>query len=162
MRPALIAVAALGAAAAALALAVLPGAAEPVRLRPDDPAEVALGARIYAESCAACHGARLEGQPRWREPGPDGLRPAPPHDATGHTWHHDGATLFALTRDGLEALLGDAAPETGMPAFAGLLTDAEIRAALSYIKSTWPPEIRARHDAIDAAAAEAADRETRP
>jgi mono/diheme cytochrome c family protein len=31
-----------------------------------------------------------------------------------------------------------------MPAFAGVLSDAEIAAVLSWIKSQWPPEIR-RH-----------------
>jgi mono/diheme cytochrome c family protein len=36
-----------------------------------------------------------------------------------------------------------------MPAYDGILTDADIIAALSYIKSTWPQEIRDRHDAIE-------------
>lgn len=33
-----------------------------------------------------------------------------------------------------------------MPAFGGILTDAEIIAALSYIKSRWPDDMRRRHD----------------
>jgi mono/diheme cytochrome c family protein len=28
--------------------------------------ELAVGARVYAENCASCHGANLEGQPNWR------------------------------------------------------------------------------------------------
>lgn len=61
-------------------------AAAPVHsLRPDDPQVLRVGARIYAQQCAACHGARSEGQPSWRDRGPDGLLPAPPHDASGHT-----------------------------------------------------------------------------
>ena len=119
-----------------------------MRLRPDDAATVAQGAAIYAKHCAACHGAALEGQPDWRVSGPDGLRPAPPHDASGHTWHHDDATLFALTKHGLAGLMADA-PPSAMPAFDGILTDAEILAVLSFIKSTWPAELRARHDAIN-------------
>ncbi|CTQ31418.1 c-type cytochrome [Jannaschia rubra] len=143
-----------GIGVAGLLIAVWPGAeADSPGLRPDDRAEVQLGAAIYAAQCASCHGAGLEGQPDWRSPGPDGALPAPPHDATGHTWHHDDATLITLTRDGVGALLGpDMRVNSGMPVFKDVLTDAEIRAALSYIKSTWPAEVRATHDAINARA----------
>jgi mono/diheme cytochrome c family protein len=125
-----------------------PAGAEAVRLAPDDAEVVALGAEVYAAECAACHGAALEGQPDWRSPGPDGLLPAPPHDASGHTWHHDDATLFTLTKHGLAGLMEDA-PPSGMPAYANVLTDAEIVAVLSHIKSPWPADVRARHDAIN-------------
>ncbi|MGR3542238.1 MAG: c-type cytochrome [Hasllibacter sp.] len=140
---------ALALAGAVLAAALLrPAGAEGVRLRPDDAAVTARGAEVYAAECAACHGAALEGQPDWRAAGPDGLRPAPPHDATGHTWHHDDATLFALTKHGLAGLMPNA-PPSGMPAYEGVLSDGEIVAVLSYIKSTWPADVRARHDAIN-------------
>ena len=127
-------------------------AAEPVALRPDDAPLVALGEAVYAENCASCHGANLEGQtPDWRVPGPDGRLPAPPHDETGHTWHHDGDTLFRLTKHGLSELLGpDSTYESAMPAYEGVLTDEEILAVLSFIKSTWPADVRARHDAMEA------------
>ena len=36
-------------------------------LRPDDAQLVARGHAIYQAHCAACHGARLQGQPNWRE-----------------------------------------------------------------------------------------------
>src|SRR6056297_1420246 len=63
-----------------------------------DEAAVAAGAEIYAEHCAACHGADLEGQvPEWRKRGPDGLMPAPPHDESGHTWHHPDPILIDIT-----------------------------------------------------------------
>ncbi|MBB90587.1 MAG: cytochrome C, partial [Magnetovibrio sp.] len=39
--------------------------------------------------------------------------------------------------------------ESDMPGFDGVLTDAEIVAVLSYIKSTWPASIRARHDDLN-------------
>ena len=48
--------------------------------------DLAGGRILYKEHCASCHGAKLEGQPNWRRIGKDGLLPAPPHDATGHTW----------------------------------------------------------------------------
>lgn len=121
-------------------------------LRPDDAAFVAQGGRLYGQHCASCHGAELEGQPNWRRRGADGLLPAPPHDAGGHTWHHSSAHLIELTRFGPQRFAG---PDyrSAMPAYEGTLSEAEIAAILSFIKSTWPPEIRQRHDAIDAQAA---------
>lgn len=122
-----------------------------VALRPDDAAVVAEGAALYAEHCAACHGADLEGQPDWRQRKADGRLPAPPHDSSGHTWHHSDAQLFALTKYGPAALVGQDY-RSDMPAYEGVLGDREIVAVLSYIKSRWPAEIRRRHDDIGAAA----------
>lgn len=119
-------------------------------LRDTDPEVVALGSDVYEANCASCHGADLEGQPNWRSPGDDGQLPAPPHDETGHTWHHDGETLFQLTKYGVGALIDDPDYASNMPIYEGILTDEEIIAVLSYIKSTWPPEIRAAHDDRDA------------
>ena len=147
----------VGALASALVIAVWAvqereAAAETVVLLPDDAPLVAMGEAVYAANCASCHGANLEGQtPDWRVPGPDGRLPAPPHDETGHTWHHDGDTLFRLTKYGLAELLGpDSDYESAMPAYDGVLTDEEILAVLSYIKSTWPADVRERHDAMEA------------
>jgi mono/diheme cytochrome c family protein len=72
---------------------------------------------------------------------PNGRLPAPPHDATGHTWHHSDAQLFRIVRDGLSAIVPGY--ETDMPAFAGVITDEEIRAVLEFIKSRWPERERA-------------------
>ena len=121
-------------------------------LRPDEPAVVAQGEVVYREACADCHGAELEGQPNWRERRDDGRLPAPPHDASGHTWHHGDALLFQLTKLGPAALAGGSY-ESDMPGFEGVLSDDEIVAALSYIKSRWPPKIRERHDLINRQAA---------
>ena len=139
--------AAVALAGAAVVSASFGEDADAVELRPDDVALVAMGRSVYDANCASCHGANLEGQPNWKIPGPDGKLPAPPHDETGHTWHHDDATLFALTKHGLGAMLGpDSTYESAMPAYEGVLTDREIIAALSYIKSRWPAETRALHD----------------
>lgn len=121
-----------------------------IALRPDDQAYVALGEALYRTNCAYCHGAKLEGQQNWRERRPDGLLPAPPHDATDHTWHHPDQVLFNLTKFGVQPFAG---PDyrSAMPAFQASLSDENILAILSYIKSTWPPEIRQRQDAIDEA-----------
>jgi mono/diheme cytochrome c family protein len=118
------------------------------RIDPDDAAQVALGQAVYAAQCARCHGANLEGQPNWRERMANGRLPAPPHDASGHSWHHPDAVLFGITRHGL----GPYAPAgyaSDMPAFDGVLSDAQIAAALAYIKSRWPAEIRARQAHIN-------------
>ncbi len=91
----------------------------------------------------------LEGQPDWRSPGENGRLPAAPHDASGHTWHHDGDTLFRLTKFGTGALIGDSDYESNMPIYDEVLSDEEIIAVFSYIKSTWPDEIRERHDEME-------------
>lgn len=113
-----------------------------------DAAVVAEGNRIYAEHCAACHGANLEGQPDWRRRLPNGRLPAPPHDATGHTWHHPDLHLFELTKRGPAAFVGRGY-QSDMPAYDGILSDDEIVAVLAYIKSRWPADIRARHDMMN-------------
>lgn len=115
---------------------------------PDDARQVARGKSVYAQHCASCHGARLEGQPNWQDKLPNGRMPAPPHDASGHTWHHPDSMLFGMTKLGL--IPGKFAPpkyESDMPAFGGVLSDDEIWAVLAYIKSSWPREIRkAQHE----------------
>ena len=51
-------------------------------------ADIETGRARYAHHCAACHGAAVDGAPDWQRPGPDRRLPAPPHDETGHSWHH--------------------------------------------------------------------------
>ena len=75
-----------------------------VELRPGDAATLAMGKSVYADHCASCHGANLEGQVNWRERLPTGRLPAPPHDRTGHTWHHPDAQLFDITKRGPAAV----------------------------------------------------------
>ena len=125
---------------------------ERAALRPDDSRLTARGASIYAAQCASCHGANLQGQPNWRERGPDGLLPAPPHDASGHTWHHPDAVLIRITRDGVAAVAGDPNYRTAMPVYRDQLSDEDIVAVLSWIKSRWPAGVRAKHDQINASA----------
>ncbi|MGC2856415.1 c-type cytochrome [Novispirillum sp. DQ9] len=107
---------------------------------PTDAAQVAAGKEVYARHCASCHGADLAGETAdWRTRKASGSLPAPPHDASGHTWHHPDQQLFAITKRGIAPF----APEgyvSDMPAFGGVLSDAEIWAVLAYIKSTWPPD----------------------
>ena len=120
----------------------------PVFADAEDAALVARGQGIYAEHCASCHGARLQGQPNWRQRRPDGRLPAPPHDETGHTWHHADMQLFQITKFGTAAIAG---PDykTDMAGFSEALSDAEIWAVLAYIKSRWPQSVRQRHAEIN-------------
>lgn len=106
------------------------------------------GQALYADNCAVCHGADLEGQPDWRTPNEDGVLPAPPHDETGHTWHHDNSLLFRYTKLGGQAALAERGVtgfKSGMPAFGETLEDDEIWDILAYIRSTWPKRIRTMH-----------------
>lgn len=102
------------------------------------------GRQLYAENCASCHGTNLEGQPEWRSRGSDGKLPAPPHDETGHTWHHGDTLLFNYTKLGGNEVMRRQGIEfdSGMPGFAEILSDDEIQSILSFIKSTWPERER--------------------
>ncbi len=106
--------------------------------------ELELGSALYEQHCAACHGADLEGAPDWQRPGPDGRYPAPPHDETGHTWHHGDQMLFEYTKHGGQAYLDGLGVtfDSGMPAFGDVLRDEEIKAILAFIRSTWPARIQ--------------------
>lgn len=108
------------------------------------------GRQVYADQCAACHGVELEGQPDWRSPLPSGRLPAPPHDENGHTWHHPDAVLFRIVKEGTAAIVGGGY-ESDMPSFADVLSDAEIRAVLDYIKSTWPKREREYQESVSQA-----------
>ena len=119
-----------------LAATVLPVAAQ---------SDLLMGERLYQENCASCHGANLEGQPDWRSRLPNGMLPAPPHDASGHTWHHTDRVLVDIVKRGTAAIVGNGY-ESDMPGFGEVLTDEEITAIIDYIKSTWPDQIRAAQE----------------
>jgi mono/diheme cytochrome c family protein len=113
-----------------------PGGDDP-RSDPRDATKLALGAKLYAQHCSSCHGAKLEGQPNWRARGPNGRLPAPPHDESGHTWHHPDRVLFGITKHGLVPPYAPKDYGSDMLAFGGKLSDEEIWAVLAYIKNHW-------------------------
>ena len=102
-----------------------------------DPARVASGETLYTQYCAACHGADLQGAPNWKQRLPNGSFPPPPHDPTGHTWHHPDDQLVAIT-----ALGGDPAYNGVMPGFAVSLTTDQMATILDFIKSRWGSQER--------------------
>lgn len=106
------------------------------------------GEALYFEQCASCHGENLEGQKDWRTPKIDGTLPAPPHDKTGHTWHHNNQLLFWYTKLGGQGLMerqGVQGFSSAMPSFEEKLTDNDIWNILGYIHSQWPAEIKEAH-----------------
>ncbi|MDU8929497.1 c-type cytochrome [Alisedimentitalea sp. MJ-SS2] len=113
-----------------------------------DARAIELGKTLYEEYCASCHSTNLEGEPNWRDRDDDGYLPAPPHDPSGHTWHHPDQQLFMITKYGTEKMVGDGY-KSRMIGFKDSLSDTEILSALAYIKSTWPPGIIARHNKIN-------------
>lgn len=119
------------------------------QLKADDLNIVQAGETVYQAQCASCHGVLLEGEPNWRARNSDGVLPAPPHDASGHTWHHADDLLFELTKYGPAVVIGDSDYSSNMPAFKHILTDNDIIAVLSFIKNTWPDEQRQWQDEVN-------------
>jgi mono/diheme cytochrome c family protein len=122
------------------------------KIDPADKAKVARGEAVYAAHCATCHGANLEGQPEWRIRKPNGRLPAPPHDVSGHTWHHPTSVLLEIVNDGLVPPNAPEGYESDMPAFRNTLPTEDVVAVLSFIQSRWDDEVRAfrRENNLDA------------
>ena len=118
---------------------------------PENQHQIACGEAVYKKHCASCHGAKLEGQPKWRVRKTDGRLPAPPHDEDGHTWHHPDEHLFQLTKHGLRPPLAPEGYKSDMPGFASALQDEDIWAVLAVIKKSWPPHIAERQRRINEA-----------
>lgn len=111
-----------------------------------DPAVTAAGRTLYVANCAGCHGmpdrsaapiASVSGEA------------APPHDESGHTWEHPDYALFQLVRDGVARANCVPVDPDLMPKFKGVVSDLELVAILSYIKSTWPDAVRKDHDRVN-------------
>jgi mono/diheme cytochrome c family protein len=119
---------------------------------PDDAQQVARGKQFYDQNCARCHGENMSGESDWRKRKDDGKLPAPPHDESGHTWHHPDKLLFGIVKHGLVPPYAPANYSSNMPSFAGKLTDQEIWDTLAYIKSRWSADIQEKQRQIDRSA----------
>lgn len=100
------------------------------------------GKAVYARHCASCHGAKGQGDPDWKIQKPDKTYPPPPHDSTGHTWHHSDGLLYRIVSEG-GRFLEDSGFKSAMPAFRDELDPADIRAVIEYLKTLWGPEEKA-------------------
>lgn len=93
-----------------------------------DPAQVRAGDVLYRRHCADCH--------------ETGRLGAPPHDSTGHSWHHPDGLLYRIVAEGAEAYAVPGAPSGQMPAYVDRLAPADIEAVITYLKSRWNDEQR--------------------
>jgi mono/diheme cytochrome c family protein len=106
-------------------------------------ADLIQGHILYTAYCAGCHGDHGQGQ----FPGAAALQPspitnrigAPPHDDTGHSWHHSDDLLVRYV---LEGGFTDPAAFYPMPGFGGLLTVDDARQIVGYIMTLWTDEQR--------------------
>ncbi|NIC04738.1 c-type cytochrome [Billgrantia bachuensis] len=101
------------------------------------------GESVYQQYCASCHGSQGEGMPNWERQDDQGELPAPPHGPEGHTWKHSDAMLYRIIAEGWRDPWNKTERLT-MPAFGDILTPAEIRAVVAYLKTLWTAEQR-RH-----------------
>lgn len=95
------------------------------------------GESIYIVYCAECHGLNGEGE------NPEDLfngDVAPPHDNTGHTWHHDDDLLIEIVTQG--------GISDRMPAFGDQLIAEQIETVLTYIKTLWTDEQRSYQNEV--------------
>ena len=86
------------------------------------------GSDLYAANCQVCHG---------DSNGAGGRGGAPIHNDRGHTWHHPDAQLRGWVLNGK---LGSGS--AGMPALGDKLTEPEVDAILTFIRSWWITEQR--------------------
>ena len=108
----------------------------------DSPSMIIRGKINYENNCVSCHQVNLIGAENWNGLDEDGHRKAPPLNGTGHTWHHDDATLHNIIKYGLAKLVKNY--EGKMLGFEDNLKDKDIDSILSYIKSFWPDEVYQR------------------
>ena len=100
---------------------------------------IARGKIIYQNNCISCHQVNLVGVENWKELDEDGHRKSPPLNGTGHTWHHDDATLHNIIKYGLVKLVKNY--QGKMLGYEDRLKDKDIDSVLAYIKSFWPDDI---------------------
>ena len=97
------------------------------------------GKIIYQNNCISCHQVNLIGVDNWKELDEDGHRKSPPLNGTGHTWHHDDATLHNIIKYGLVKLVKNY--QGKMLGYEDKLKDKDIDSVLAYIKSFWPDDM---------------------
>lgn len=86
-----------------------------------DDEDIQSGEAIYKAMCAQCHG-QLNGKPSAL--GASFYPPAPP--LPGHSTNYDEADVFWIVKHGIR--------NTGMPAWARLLSDQDVRNVAAFVK----------------------------
>lgn len=90
--------------------------------------------RLYGSSCANCHGADGHG----RGPAADGLNPQPRDFTRGTFKFRSTASGSIPTDEDLYRAVAVGLPGTSMPAWKGLLNEAQIRGLVVYVKQFSP------------------------
>lgn len=106
----------------------MPAAATEKEPGKPDPKLVQAGQAIYVDNCSACHRSNGEGTP--------GTFPSLKGDTT--VQDRDPTTIIRLILEGVHAVATDARPTPlAMPSFSWKLSDEQIAAVASYVRSTW-------------------------
>jgi mono/diheme cytochrome c family protein len=93
-----------------------------------DQPSMKVGAKIYTDECAACHGGDGKGAPD--------LFPA--LAASSIVQQADATSLMHIVLRGARSVATDKVPTgSAMPAFGWVLTDDQVAAVLTYIRNTW-------------------------
>lgn len=130
-----------------LSLLLIPACSESVPVAINDietgrwysEAQVAMGALVFQQNCAQCHGEYAQGLAGdWRERLEDGSFPPPPLDGTAHAWHHSRSVLIQVINNGGTEYGGK------MPGFAEVLDEEQKLAAIAFFQSYWTDEIYAQ------------------
>jgi mono/diheme cytochrome c family protein len=90
--------------------------------------QLALGEKVYGQSCADCHGKQGEGAP--------GAYPALAGNRAV-TQVEAGNTVLAVLSGGFAPATASNPQPYGMPPYRTLLTDAEIAAVVTYLRQSW-------------------------
>ncbi|MCW8944514.1 MAG: cytochrome c [Sedimenticola sp.] len=103
--------------------------------QPATPDEISKGRTLYERFCLSCHGENGVGEspiPKYiRAPG---YLTAMPLNETSHAWHHSDEQLVDTILNGLQRT-------KRMPSWKGVLSEAEARSVVGYIKSLWSSRI---------------------
>ena len=106
----------------------MPAAATEKTPAKPDPKLVQAGQAIYVDNCSACHRSNGEGTP--------GTFPSLKGNTT--VQDRDPTTIIRVILDGVHAVATDARPTPlAMPSFSWKLSDEQIAAVASYVRSTW-------------------------
>ena len=106
-----------------------------------------LGAKIFQQNCAACHGANAQGLAGQQSSNNDGSL-APALNGTAHAWHHPKDVLKQIIKHG-GSKVGGSIASGSMPSFVDKLSDREIDSVIAYIQSEWPEDIYQKWASIE-------------
>ncbi len=100
------------------------------------PQPISKGETLYQKYCVSCHGERGVGEnPRDIYATDEYGVIAPPLDDSAHAWHHTDEALVYIILEG-------SSRNPRMKSWKDVLTDADARDLVGYIKSLWSPRIK--------------------